>query len=91
MKSGNAAYWASSDYLYKSALMVMLPPRSCHWRVMCGSTFVPFLCRAFSPFDGEISVGVAVVAGELMLSNGTICRSHFVHFFDLSAVRQSDV
>ncbi|VTO27900.1 Uncharacterised protein [Klebsiella pneumoniae] len=24
----------SSDYLYKSALMVMLPPRSCHWRVM---------------------------------------------------------
>ncbi|TJZ66001.1 hypothetical protein FA013_15655 [Raoultella planticola] len=21
-------------YLYRSALMVMLPPRSCHWRVM---------------------------------------------------------
>lgn len=29
-----AAFFKQVDYLYRSALMVTLLPRSCHWRVM---------------------------------------------------------
>ena len=50
----------------------------------------PFLRRAFRRLIGDFR-HVAVVAGELdVIERHHLRRSHFVHFFDLSAVRQSD-
>lgn len=50
----------------------------------------PFLRRAFRRLIGDLG-HVAVVAGELdVIERHHLRRSHFVYFFDLSAVRQGD-